>query len=301
MLLQFFKHANGKFILLIFLFVFILRLGIGVFYNLDLLMVSLAYLAHSISAVFLNRIFTKNQLTKRYSILPAFIFILLTSTTHLATFNSLTIPFVLFCMALVGLSNIYPAEKVDERLFNSGLILSTTLAINPIVLFFTFPLIFVFQVIYGVNQLKRILITSTALLVPICIYFSFQFIVLNETSFLDRIFQSFQFDIKSVTVILIGLIYPLILCLLSLFDLQSNYQNKKVLSRKYILLTLVLGFIHGLLLIFTQIPLSASIFILLPITMLIANYFEHVKATWIHNLLFILLFFLSCGIPFLIR
>lgn len=301
MLLQFFKHANGKFILLIFLFVLILRLGIGVHYGLSLIMVALAYLGHCISAVFINRVFTKNLLTKRYSFLPAFILILLTSTPQLLSYNSMTIPFVLFCLTLVVLSQIYPAERVNERIFNSGLIISSSIAINPIVALLAAPLVYMFQIIYGFNQLRRFFITTTALLVPIGIYYSIQFIVFNNLSFVDGLIQAIQPVLNNLTSLLLVLIYPLILVILSLFDLQTNFQHKKVLSRKFILLSSILGVVHTLALLFTAIPATASIFLYLPITMFIANYFEHIKATWIHHTLFILLLIISCTSPFILH
>lgn len=298
MLLQFFKHANGKFILLIFLFILILRIGLSLFLDLNILQVIPAYIIHCISAIFINRIFTKNLITKRHSILPAFIFLLITSSYQFLTFNNIIIPFLLFCLALVGLSNIYPAEKVDERLFNSGLLLSTTLVLNPMVVFLTTPLIFIFQIVYDSNQLKRILISLTALLTPIIIYYSFMFILFNNSSFIADLSRVFTFEINQLFKLIPTLAFPIFLSIISLFDLQSNFQHKKVLSRKFILLNLVIGIIHILFISFTAIPISSGIFIILPITLLLANYFEHVGNKWIHNILFILLIVISCVAPF---
>lgn len=298
MLLQFFKHANGKFILLIFLFVLILRVGLSLFLGLDLLLVLPAYIIHCISAVFLNRIFTKNLITKKYSILPAFIFLLLTTSQHFISFNSIVTPFLLFCLALVSLSNIYPAEKVDKRLFNSGLLLSTTLIFNPAVVFITTPLIFIFQVLYNTNQFKRILVSLTALLTPIFIYYSFSFIVFNDIGFISTLSKAYTIEIKYLTQLIPALAFPIVLSILSLLDLQSNFQHKKILSRKFILLNIVLGITHLLLIAFTTVPISSGIFILLPVTLLLSNYFEHIGNKWIHNILFMLLILVSCITPF---
>ncbi len=299
MLLQFFKHANGKFILLIFLFVLILRTSMTLFLELDLFMMLFAFLSHSISAVFINRIFTRNLITKKYSILPAFIFLLLTSSQPFLLFNTITIVFLLYSLALVGLSNIYPAERVNERLFNSGLILSISAAINPSLLLFTFPLIFIFQFFFNTNQIRLFFISLTALLIPLFIYFSFILIVFNDNLFINQLSTSFQIKTKSILPLLINLIFPLILAIVSIVDLQSHFQHKKILSRKFMLFLLFLSVMHLGLIIVTPVPLSSGIFILLPITVLLANYFEHIKAKWIHHILFILLIVLSGIIPFI--
>lgn len=298
MLLQFFKHANGKFILLILLFFLFLRLGIGIYLDLDLIMIATAFLLHCISAVCINRIFAKNLLIKKYSILPAFIFLLLSSAQHLLSYNNTIIPFLLFCLTLVNLSNIYPAEKVNKRIFDSGLILSSSIIINPLLVLITTPLIFIFQMLYGFNQAKRILISITALLTPILIYFSCKFIILSQTDFIDTTFQSSQLTINNISNILTTFIFPIAISAVSIYDLQSNFQNKKALSRKFILLFMIQGLIHLILLTITPLPTYTSIFILLPMTLLITNYFEHIKAKWIHQTLFALFIIISCLSPF---
>lgn len=299
MLLQFFKHANGKFILLIFVFILFLRAGLSFFLDLNPYMVGIAYLFHSVAAVFINRIFTKNLITKKYSILPAFIFILLTSAPPFLEFNTTTAICSLFCLSLVGLSNIYPAERVNERLFNAGLILSLAIIINPVLALITSPLIFIFQVVYNANQIRRVLISITAILIPILIYLSFKIVIFGDYAFTDQITQAFRPGFKTIPFNFISLSFALILSILSLFDLQLNFQHKKILSRKFILLTLLLGSIHAILIFTTSVPLQTSIFLLLPITLLLANYFEHVKAKWIHELLFILFILISFSLPFL--
>ncbi len=300
MLLQFFKHANGKFILLILLFVLILRTGLAHFHNLDFVSVGIAYLLHGISAIFINRISTKNLITKKYSFLPAFIFLLLTSSVPFMVYNDVTLAFCLFCLALVGLSNIYSSEHINEKLFNAGLIISFAIFINPILILCIAPLIFIFQIIYNVNQIKNTLVSLTALLTPIVILSSIQYILIGNYSLSDPLFSAFTPTFKPINSNFITLGFPMVLTLVSLSDLRLNYQHKKILSRKFILLIAVLAIMHLLIFFVTPIPITSAIFILLPITIFLANYFEHIKTKWAHHLMFLLMILYSITIPFLL-
>lgn len=303
MLLQFFRHANGKFILLIISLIFVVRLGLGYFNELNLLQITLGYLAHVITAVALNRIFVKNSIVKRFSILPSVSFLLLTSNPFFLELNESTIPFLVFSLALINLSEIYPANQVNTKLFNSGVILSLIACFFPSSFLFVLPMLFCFQLLYGINEWRKIWISVTAIIVPIVIYLSVQVVLLNSEAFVSEFWiQSFSqvnSNIESLQSLWI-LSFPILLTVFCGVDLQANFSKKGILSRKFILFTFFYLLISSFVYILLKRQASSFIYLLLPMVLLISNYFEHVKIKRIHQILFVLFIMFSLGLPFFI-
>ncbi|MGB0869737.1 MAG: hypothetical protein ACPG6V_05030 [Flavobacteriales bacterium] len=303
MLLQFFRHANGKFILLIISIIFIIRLGLGYINELNLLQVTLGYLVHVFAAVALNRIFVKNSIVKRFSVLPSVSFLLLTSNSFFLEFNESTLPFLAFCLALINLSEIYPANQVNTKLFNSGIILSLITCFFPGSLLFILPMLFCFQLIYGVNEWRKIWISITAITVPIFIYLSVQVILFNSEAFISEFWlqslMQFDWNIEYSSSLWV-LAFPVLLSMFCGVDLQVNFSKKGILARKFMLFTFLFFLISSLVFVLLKRQNSSFIYLMLPMVLLISNYFEHIKIKRIHQILFVLFIAFSLGIPFLI-
>ena len=237
------------------------------------------FLCVYISLKLSNVIYTKNIIRKDNIIVGA-VFVFLAS----AYIDKLFLLFSSFLMLLLlnELIDSYQKENPFSQYFNASFIISLLTFFYPNLFLLIFLLI-INSINYSNFSWRILIIVLLGFLTPYSFYWIYS--VLTEQSLLVPDF--FNYSLKSVNFYLTKNIYAIVLIfilLMSLIELTNWLYKKSIKSRKtfmniiwMLIITCVIGFLSDLFYFY---------FTIIPLTIIISNYFIYSKKRKIANILF---------------
>ncbi|MBV5313205.1 MAG: hypothetical protein JZU47_07905 [Prolixibacteraceae bacterium] len=216
------------------------------------------------------------------SFLPPSLFVLITSGMPDLRSMHPVYPAALFLILAVDrIFNTYDKESIHSNAFDSGIFL----AIGSLFYFnlvFFFPLLWIGFIILRPNvNWREYILTTLGFILPWLAAFAYYLITNSTEEFVQTIKSNFilhQFFLRDNLPIQIYVGYLIILTFLGSIFLLSQYDGKKISSRRYFK-TFFWIFLISVVLIFANPAVSEEIIIILaiPLTYLISNYLIFMK------------------------
>ena len=235
-----------------------------------------------------NNALSERGVFKNATIIPAFLFIILSSVFSLSSFWVCTF---IFLFVMNKLMLCFQQERPYGLLFDSGFLIGLATVINPICIFF-FILTYVAVVVYSTINWRNFLIPIIGLFTPFLFAWTYGFYFDSLPDLSDYYFSYIQWSPPSIEYSLSFLIWSTLVLLLFFFAIRELAQwltMKSLRSRKafYVFFAYsICAFIS-----FFFVPDSWNYLLLfsLPFTMLTANYFLFIEKRWWYESLFILI------------
>ena len=235
-----------------------------------------------------NNALNERGVFKNSTIIPAFLFIILSSVFSLSSFwiCSFILLFVINKFMLC-----FQKERPYGLLFDSGFLIGLATVINPICIFF-FILTYVAIVVYSTINWRNFLIPIIGLFTPFLFVWLYGFYFDSLPILTDYYFASIKWSPPNIEYSLPLLVWSTLLLLLFLFAIRELAQwltMKSLRSRKafYVFFSYSICTFIGF--FFVQDSWNYLLFFTLPFTVLTANYFIFIQKRWWYESLFILI------------
>ena len=235
-----------------------------------------------------NNALNERGVFKNSTIIPAFLFIILSSVFSLSSFwiCSFVLLFVINKFMLC-----FQKERPYSLLFDSGFLIGLATVINPICIFF-FILTFVAIVVYSTINWRNFLIPIIGLFTPFLFVWLYGFYFDCLPILTDYYFASIKWSPPNIEYSLSLLVWSTLLLLLFLFAIRELAQwltMKSLRSRKafYVFFSYSICTFIGF--FFVKDSWNYLLFFTLPFTVLTANYFIFIEKRWWYESLFILI------------
>ena len=235
-----------------------------------------------------NNALNERGVFKNSTIIPAFLFIILSSVFSLSSFwiCSFILLFVINKFMLC-----FQKERPYGLLFDSGFLIGLATVINPICIFF-FILTYVAIVVYSTINWRNFLIPIICLFTPFLFVWLYGFYFDSLPILTDYYFASIKWSPPNIEYSLPLLVWSTLLLLLFLFAIRELAQwltMKSLRSRKafYVFFSYSICTFIGF--FFVQDSWNYLLFFTLPFTVLTANYFIFIQKRWWYESLFILI------------
>ena len=235
-----------------------------------------------------NNALNERGVFKNSTIIPAFLFIILSSVFSLSSFwiCSFVLLFVINKFMLC-----FQKERPYSLLFDSGFLIGLATVINPICIFF-FILTFVAIVVYSTINWRNFLIPIIGLFTPFLFVWLYGFYFDSLPIITDYYFASIKWSPPNIEYSLSLLVWSTLLLLLFLFAIRELAQwltMKSLRSRKafYVFFSYSICTFIGF--FFVKDSWNYLLFFTLPFTVLTANYFIFIEKRWWYESLFILI------------
>ncbi|MFL2569599.1 MAG: DUF6427 family protein [Flavobacteriales bacterium] len=235
-----------------------------------------------------NNALSERGVFKNATIIPAFLFIILSSVFSLSSFWICTF-ILLFVMNKLMLC--FQQERPYGLLFDSGFLIGLATIINPICIFF-FILSYVAVVVYSTINWRNFLIPIIGLFTPFLFAWTYGFYFDSLPDLSDYYFSYIQWSPPSIEYSLPFLIWTSLVLLLFFFAIRELAQwltMKSLRSRKafYVFFAYSICAFTGF--FFVQDSWNYLLLFALPFTVLTANYFLFIEKRWWYESLFILI------------
>ncbi len=235
-----------------------------------------------------NNALSERGVFKNATIIPAFLFIILSSVFSLSSFWICTF-ILLFVMNKLMLC--FQQERPYGLLFDSGFLIGLATIINPICIFF-FILSYVAVVVYSTINWRNFLIPIIGLFTPFLFAWTYGFYFDSLPDLSDYYFSYIQWSPPSIEYSLPFLIWTTLVLLLFFFAIRELAQwltMKSLRSRKafYVFFAYSICAFTGF--FFVQDSWNYLLLFALPFTVLTANYFLFIEKRWWYESLFILI------------
>ena len=240
-----------------------------------------------IHALGLNNLISQQSIIKKDNLILAFVYILLL-TPFYNSIKTLIISFLLlFCINYLFKS--YKKENPFSEVFNSSLIFSILIFIDPNIILLSF-LIIIFGVNYENGNIRTLLTSIIAFIVTCFFYFiycefsshSFSFPEFPNLNIITLESLNYISKIKLTWIIVVALI-----SCFSFIELYSWLYKKSIKSRKSFIIILFYFIITIILTLFINI--DNYYYLITPLSVIIANYFTYTRKRFFAELLFLLL------------
>lgn len=251
----------------------------------SLLVVAVSYLLIKLNETYI--------LTDKSSYLPAFFYIIIVSGINFVQTQSHVIFASLFLfLALIQIFSAYKHDENLSSLFNASFFIAIGSFFYIKILFF-FPIILIGVIITRTYNWREWASLFIGLIVPFLIYFSILFIFDN----LEIVLSSFKNDLfykhTHVTLKLHDVIFLSLLLTISLFSIVSvfsDYNSKKIGTRKFLstMFVLIIG-VFSIYFAFETYALELMYFLGIPLSIFLTDYFSNNRRKWIKEVLFSLL------------
>tara|TARA_B100000963_G_scaffold31430_1_gene23288 strand:- start:483 stop:1448 length:966 start_codon:yes stop_codon:yes gene_type:complete len=235
-----------------------------------------------------NNALTERGVFKNVTIIPAFLFIILSSVFSLSSFWICTF-ILLFVMNKLMLC--FQQERPYGLLFDSGFLIGFATVINPICIFF-FILTYVAIVVYSTISWRNLLVPKIGLFIPFFFTWSYGFYFDNLPALTDYYYSSIKWSPPNIKYSFPIIVWSSLLSLLFLFAINELAQwltMKSLRSRKafYVFFSYSVCAFVGF--FFVQDNWNYLIFFTLPFTVLTSNYFIFIEKRWWYESLFIII------------
>jgi hypothetical protein len=235
-----------------------------------------------------NNALSERGVFKNATIIPAFLFIILSSVFSLSSFWVCTF-ILLFVMNKFMLC--FQKERPFGLLFDSGFLIGLATVINPICIFF-FIITYVAIAVYSTINWRNFLIPIIGLSTPFLFVWAYGFYFDNLPVLNDYYFTSIKWSPPNIDYSFPFLVWSTLLLLLFFFairELALWLSMKSLRSRKafYVFFSYSVCAFIGF--FFVQDSWNYLLFFTLPFTVLTANYFIFLEKRWWYESLFILI------------
>ena len=243
---------------------------------------------------FFNFIITKNNLTFDNSY-AYYIFTLtiISLLTNLLNVNLLSLVLIHF-LFLRKLYSLYSSKNIIQKLYDCGFWLGISLIIEPYLILFL-VLIYIAVFLYQKVTIHTLLTPLIGLFTPMIIYFTYCFWYDKTEEFYGFIIRSFSIDIQPYLDAKLG-VFLTILFFLTLISFLSKTPKTLSVNNTFKRSWMLIGFHFIITLCFTLFIENKNgyeiVFLLLPVSVIIANGIELIDKKIAKNLL---LFFLLIG------
>lgn len=264
--------------------------GYFIYYNFIILFVS--FILTSLHSVALNNLIYEKDIIKKSNVVLAFVFTLL--NTAFIVNHKMMLFSLLSLFFLNYLLDLYKKKQPFRVVFNSGLILSVISFFIPNILFL-FPLIIISLIIFRNVEWRVILIPFISLFIPYIFVWTYQVFINSELLFPILSF-GVSFDFSSLKELLlhqkIWFSVISVITIFSFFELFRWMYKKSIKGRESF--TIIIFYFLISIYIYLSSENQDSIFVvLIPLSILIGNFFVyHKKERW-SGLLFLLFLFSS--------
>ena len=235
-----------------------------------------------------NNALSERGVFKNATIIPAFLFIILSSVFSLSSFWICTF-ILLFVMNKLMLC--FQQERPYGLLFDSGFLIGLATIINPICIFF-FILTYVAIVVYSTINWRNLLIPVIGLFTPFIFVWTYGF-YFDSLLVLNDYYSNFiKWSPPNIEYSLPIIIWSTLLLLLFLFAIRELVQwltMKSLRSRKAFYVFFAYSICAFIGLFFVHDSWNYLLLFALPFTVLSANYFLFIEKRWWYESLFTLI------------
>lgn len=247
----------------------------------------------SIQAIYLNHIINNEKLVKNNTYLTALIFVSLNSfSPSVLVFNPIIVANCFVLMILHLMLKLYVQSGTYKSSYNiSFLIAVSSLVYTPLLILFPFYWIMLSYI--NSPKWRDFIISIFGLLTPYFFYFTCLLFVV-ESDILQQLKEvTFIIFDYNLTTLLYGkhIIYFsgfILIMLLAIGHLTINISTEIVKIRKLMTMVLLLAIILTLTLLFNKLDVLVLFLLLsIPLSVLLANYLNEVKRTWISEVIFL--------------
>ena len=235
-----------------------------------------------------NNALSERGVFKNTTIIPAFLFIILSSVFSLSSFWVCTF---IFLFVMNKLMLCFQQERPYGLLFDSGFLIGLATVINPICIFF-FLLPCVAVVVYSTISWRNLLIPLIGLFTPLLFLWSYGLYFDCLSSLGDYYFTYIHWSPPSLEYSLALLLWSTLVLLLFFFAIRELTQwltMKSLRSRKAFYLFFAYSVCAFIGFFFTLDGWNYLLLFALPFTVLTANYFIFIEKRWWYESLFILI------------
>ena len=235
-----------------------------------------------------NNALSERGVFKNATIIPAFLFIILSSVFSLSSF---WVCAFIFLFVLNKLMLCFQQEKPYGLLFDSGFLIGLATVINPICIFF-FMLTYVAVMVYSTINWRNFLIPIIGLFTPFLFIWTYGFYFDSLPDLSDYYFSYIKWSLPTIEYSLAFLIWSTLLLLLFFFAIRELAQwltMKSLRSRKSFYVFFAYSICAFVGFFFVQDSWNYLLLFSLPFTVLTANYFLFIEKRWWYESLFILI------------
>ena len=235
-----------------------------------------------------NNALNERGVFKNTTIIPAFLFIILSSVFFFSSFWICTF-ILIFVMNKLMLC--FQQERPYGLLFDSGFLIGLATIINPICIFF-FILTYVAVVVYSTVNWRNFLIPIIGLFTPFLFAWSYGFYFDSLADLSDYYLSYIQWSIPSIDYSQPFLIWSTLVLLLFFFAIRELFHwltMKSLRSRKAFYVFFAYSICAFIGFFFVYDSWNYLLLFALPFTVLSANYFLFIEKRWWYESLFILI------------
>ena len=235
-----------------------------------------------------NNALSERGVFKNATIIPAFLFIILSSVFSLSSFWVCSF---IFLFVMNKLMLCFQQERPYGLLFDSGFLIGLATVINPICIFF-FILTYVAVVVYSTINWRNFLIPIIGLFTPFLFAWTYGLYFDSLADLSDYYFSYIQWSPPSIEYSLPFLIWSTLVLLLFFFAIRELAQwltMKGLRSRKAFYVFFAYSICAFVGFFFVQDSWDYLLLFALPFTVLTANYFLFIEKKWWYESLFILI------------
>lgn len=235
-----------------------------------------------------NNALSERGVFKNVTIIPAFLFIILSSVFSLSSFWLCAF---IFLFVLNKLMLCFQQERPYGLLFDSGFLIGLATVINPICIFF-FMLTYVAVMVYSTISWRNFLIPIIGLFTPFLFIWTYGFYFDSLPDLIDYYFSYIKWSLPTIEYSLAFLIWSTLVLLLFFFAIRELAQwltMKSLRSRKSFYVFFAYSICAFVGFFFVQDSWNYLLLFSLPFTVLTANYFLFIEKRWWYESLFILI------------
>lgn len=243
-------------------------------------------------ALFLNYFINNQKLIKVNSYLVAFFYVLLNGANYyLFSFNAVVFSNTFLLLGLYQLFKLYNLTSATSILFNAGLLFGLSVIIYP-------PYIILFILVWiGLSYLRTpklndYIVALVGLLIPFIYWVSYQFIQDEITIVTLNVFFAEHLLKPDIDLVSNNYFFYLLafFILLALFNTIGFLNRSVVKIRKLLVIVLLLAAISFLILLLNNNDLMGLyLLLIIPFSVLLANFVSNIKKSWQGELMIILL------------
>lgn len=250
-----------------------------------------------IQGFLLVRLNTRFIFINNRSYLPAFFFVILTSSVKIIqTLNPAVFAGFFLLLALEKLFDSFRHEKLSYEVFTASFFISAATFFYPFAIFLIL-FVWIGLVVLRPFNWREWAFTIIGLIIPFFLLDSYYYLLVSNIHIVyNSFFDSFTVvneKIQYKNPIIFLSIYLAFLMVLSSQYLLNTFQGKKILQRKaFTLFFWLFASTLAMYLIIPQTSAELVYFLAIPISYLLANYFVFIKSNFWGNILLITLFVL---------
>ncbi len=257
-----------------------------------ILILIFSFLLTTFFSIALNNLVYEKDVIKKPNFVLAFVFLLL-NTPFVTNYKMMIFSFLLL-MFLSNLFNLYKQKQPYSIVFNAGVILSVLSFYLPQTLML-FPLIILSTLVFRNISWRIIVISTLALFVPYLFVWTYQLFYSQELFLPSISFNYISINCHIDSYYLHQQIWFLVIALVflcSVFEIFRWMYKKSIRSRESF--TIIIFFLLISIFIFLFSENTESVFLsLIPLSVVISNFFIYHKKNYFSEIMFILFLFSS--------